>query len=64
MNTSQASPGGAETSATGELETARKAVEDTAAIGGGLWLSYLFVLFYVGIAAGAVTHADLLLQAP
>jgi hypothetical protein len=59
-----ASPAAAEVAATDDLETARKAVEDTAAIGGGLWLSYLFVLFYVGIAAGAVTHADLLLQAP
>jgi hypothetical protein len=48
----------------GNLETARKAVEDTAAVGGGLWLSYLFVLFYLAIAAGAVTHADLLLQNP
>ncbi len=60
----QASPAAAEAPETDDLETARKAVEDTAAIGGGLWLSYLFVLFYVGIAAGAVTHADLLLQAP
>jgi hypothetical protein len=60
----QASPAAAEAPATDDLETARKAVEDTAAIGGGLWLSYLFVLFYLGIAAGAVTHADLLLQAP
>ncbi len=60
----QASPAAAEVAATDDLETARKAVEDTAAIGGGLWLSYLFVLFYLGIAAGAVTHADLLLQAP
>jgi uncharacterized protein YjbI with pentapeptide repeats len=48
----------------GSLENARKAVEDTAAIGGGLWLSYLFVLFYLAIAAAAVTHADLLLQNP
>jgi hypothetical protein len=30
----------------------------------GLWLSYLFVLFYIGIAAGAVTHKDLLLENP
>jgi uncharacterized protein YjbI with pentapeptide repeats len=59
----QASPAAA-AAATDDFETARKAVEDTAAIGGGLWLSYLFVLFYLGIAAGAVTHADLLLQAP
>ena len=49
-------------SPTGNLETARKAIEDTAAVGAGLWLSYLFVLFYLAVAAGAVTHADLLLQ--
>jgi hypothetical protein len=60
----QALPAAAEAPETDDLETARKAVEDTAAIGGGLWLSYLFVLFYLGIAAGAVTHADLLMQAP
>jgi hypothetical protein len=60
----QASPAAVEAPATDDLETARKAVEDTAAIGGGLWLSYLFVLFYLGIAAFAVTHADLLLRAP
>ena len=30
----------------------------------GLWLSYLFVLFYFAIAAGAVTHRDLLLENP
>src|SRR5215472_4208722 len=41
-----------------------KAIEDTAAVGAGLWLSYLFVLFYLAVAAGAVTHADLLLQKP
>lgn len=45
-------------------EALRKSVEDSAAVSGGLWLSYLFVLFYLGIAAGGVTHADLLLQNP
>ena len=30
----------------------------------GIWLSYLFVLLYIGIAAGAVTHRDLLLENP
>ena len=45
-----------------DLEPLRKSVEDTAAVSGGLWLSYLFVLFYLGIAAGAVTHTDLLLE--
>jgi len=47
-----------------DLEGYRKSVEDSAAVSGGLWLSYLFVLFYLGIAAGAVTHTDLLLENP
>jgi hypothetical protein len=47
-----------------DLEAFRKSVEDSAGVSGGLWLSYLFVLFYLGIAAGAVTHADLLMQNP
>jgi uncharacterized protein YjbI with pentapeptide repeats len=46
------------------LEAMKKAIDDAAAISGGIWLSYLFVLFYIGIAAGAVTHVDLLLQRP
>src|SRR5271166_4236309 len=33
-------------------------------VGGGLWLSYLFVLFYLAVAAGAVTHADLFFEKP
>ena len=40
----------------------RKSVEDAAAISGGLWLSYLFAFFYIGLAAGGVTHRDLLLE--
>jgi uncharacterized protein YjbI with pentapeptide repeats len=47
-----------------DLEAFRKSVEDSAGVSGGLWLSYLFVLFYLGLAAGAVTHADLLMQNP
>ncbi|MGJ0427390.1 pentapeptide repeat-containing protein [Methylocystis sp.] len=47
-----------------DLESIKKAVEDAAAVSGGLWLSYLFVLFYIAVAAGAVTHADLLLETP
>ena len=47
-----------------DLEAIRKAVDDAASVGGGLWLSYLFVLFYLGVAAGAVTHADLFLENP
>jgi hypothetical protein len=45
-----------------DLDAIKKAVEDAAAVSGGLWLSYLFILFYIAIAAGAVTHVDLLLQ--
>ncbi len=38
-----------------DLEAIKKAVDDAASVGGGLWLSYLFVLFYLAVAAGAVT---------
>ncbi len=37
-----------------DLEAIKKAVDDAASVGGGLWLSYLFVLFYLAVAAGAV----------
>jgi uncharacterized protein YjbI with pentapeptide repeats len=53
-----------------DLEALRKAmeggaaVEDAATVGGGWWLSYLFVLFYLAITAGAVTHADLFFENP
>ena len=39
-------------------EIAKKAtdqVDDAAAVSGGLWLTYLGFLFYLAIAAGAVT---------
>jgi uncharacterized protein YjbI with pentapeptide repeats len=42
----------------------RDAVVDAARVGAGLWISYLFALFYFAIAAGAVTHRDLLLESP
>jgi uncharacterized protein YjbI with pentapeptide repeats len=45
-----------------DLEAIKKAVDDAALVGGGLWLSYLFVLFYLAVAAGAVTHAGLFLE--
>ena len=44
-----------------DLDEIKKSVEDAASVSGGLWLSYLFVLSYIAIAAGAVTHEDLLL---
>jgi hypothetical protein len=49
---------------TDDLEAIKKAVDDAASVGGGLWLSYLGFLFYLAIAAGAVTHADLFLENP
>ena len=45
-----------------DLEAIKKAVDDAAAVGGGLWLSYLFALFYLAVAAGAVTHVDLFFE--
>jgi hypothetical protein len=47
-----------------DLQALRDDVVDAASVGTGLWLSYLFVLFYFAIAAGAVTHRDLLLKNP
>lgn len=47
-----------------DLGALRDAVVDAAGVGAGLWISYLFVLFYFAIAAGAVTHRDLLLENP
>lgn len=46
------------------IEMTRKAVEDAAAVSGALWLSYVFVLLYLAIAGGTVTHVDLLLERP
>jgi hypothetical protein len=45
-----------------DLEAIKQAVDDAASVGGGLWLSYLFVLFYLAVAAGAVTHKDLFFE--
>lgn len=47
-----------------DLDAARGSVADAASVTTGLWLSYLFVLVYIGIAAGAVTHKDLFLENP
>ena len=47
-----------------DLGALRDAVVDAASVGTGLWLSYLFVLFYFAIAVGAVTHRDLFLENP
>jgi uncharacterized protein YjbI with pentapeptide repeats len=47
-----------------DLGALRDAVVDAATVSAGLWISYLFALFYFAIAAGAVTHRDLLLESP
>lgn len=45
-----------------DLEALRSSVVDAANVSAGLWLSYLFVLLYLAIAAGSVTHRDLLFE--
>jgi hypothetical protein len=45
-----------------DLDAVRKSIEDAASVSGTLWFSYLFSLFYIGIAAGGVTYKDLLLE--
>ena len=45
-----------------DLKVLRKAVEDASTVGVGLWISYLFVLFYLLVAAGSVTHKDLFFE--
>jgi uncharacterized protein YjbI with pentapeptide repeats len=47
-----------------DLDSIKKSVEDAAVVGAPLWLSYLFLLFYIAVAASAVTHPDLLLERP
>jgi hypothetical protein len=43
-----------------DLEAIKKAVDEAAAVGGGIWLAYVFLLVYLAVAAGAVAHGDLL----
>jgi uncharacterized protein YjbI with pentapeptide repeats len=47
-----------------DLGALRDAVVEAAGVGAGFWISYLFTLFYFAVAAGAVTHRDLLLESP
>jgi uncharacterized protein YjbI with pentapeptide repeats len=47
-----------------DLGALREAVVDAASVGAGLWISYLFVLFYFALTSGAVTHRDLFLESP
>jgi uncharacterized protein YjbI with pentapeptide repeats len=47
-----------------DLAALRDSVVDAAGVGAGLWFSYLFVLLYLAIATGSVTHRDLLYENP
>ncbi|MEJ0074996.1 MAG: pentapeptide repeat-containing protein [Alphaproteobacteria bacterium] len=47
-----------------DLEVIRTAMVDAAGVSAGLWFSYLFVLLYLLIAAGSVTHRALLFESP
>ena len=47
-----------------DLEALRTAVVDAAGVGAGLWVSYLFVLFYMFVAAGGITHKDMFFESP
>ena len=47
-----------------DLKALRAAVVDAAGVSAGLWFSYLFVLLYLLIAVGSVTHRDLFLENP
>jgi hypothetical protein len=47
-----------------DLEVLRSTVIEAASVGAGLWLSYLFVLFYLAIAVGSVTHRKPLVREP
>jgi uncharacterized protein YjbI with pentapeptide repeats len=47
-----------------DLESIRDAMVSASGVNAGLWLSYLFVLFYLLVAVGGVTHKDLFLETP
>jgi len=47
-----------------DLDALRNAVVDAANVGAGLWFSYLFVLLYLIVAVGGVTHRNLLFDSP
>jgi uncharacterized protein YjbI with pentapeptide repeats len=46
------------------LDDVRSALVDAASVGAALWIPFLLLLFYLGIAAGGVTHRDLFLENP
>jgi uncharacterized protein YjbI with pentapeptide repeats len=46
------------------LDALKSALVDAASLSTGLWVSYLFVLFYLTITTSGVTHRDLFLENP
>lgn len=63
MRTKQPEPTGFAAKAK-DLQTLRDTVDQAATVSGTLWISYLFVFFYLTIAVGAVTHRDLFFENP
>lgn len=47
-----------------DLDALQQAVADAAKVGSTLWLSYIFLLFFLLVAVGSVSHRDLLLASP
>jgi hypothetical protein len=47
-----------------DLGTLREAVVDAAGVGTALWISYLFLFFYLFIAIAAVTHRHFFFENP
>jgi uncharacterized protein YjbI with pentapeptide repeats len=47
-----------------DLDAIKKAVDDAAAVAGPLWLSYLFVVFYILVTTASVTDTDIFLENP
>src|SRR5215472_15310949 len=47
-----------------DLASLRDVVVEAANVAAALWLSYIFVLLYLLIAVGSVTHRDLLFRSP
>jgi uncharacterized protein YjbI with pentapeptide repeats len=61
---SRPSEHGATEAMANNLQPLRDAVVDAAGVSTGLWLSYLFVMFYFLIAVAGVKHRDLFLENP
>jgi hypothetical protein len=45
-----------------DLKALKSSVVEAATVSGTLWVSYLFVLFYLAVAAGAVSHKDMFFE--